>query len=136
MNTVNITGRLAAQPELKTTSNGKSVCSFRLAVSRPKVKDKTDWIPCTAWNQSAEFLGKYASKGSRIGVSGVLTSREYEDKEGNRRTMYEVLCDSVELLDSRSTTSSSDAPKTAERERVNLESLEGVELLEEESLPF
>lgn len=136
MNAVNITGRLAAKPDLKSTQNGKSVCNFRLAVTRPRVKDTTDWIPCTAWNQSAEFISKYAEKGSRVGVSGILTSREYEDKEGNRRTMYEVLCDSVELLDSRSTTSSSDAPKTADRERVSLESLEGVELLEEETLPF
>ena len=140
MNAVNITGRLAAQPELKTTSNGKSVCSFRLAVSRPKVKDKTDWIPCTAWNQSAEFLGKYASKGSRIGVSGVLTSREYEDKDGNKRTAYEVLTDSVEILESRSassaTTSSSVPPKTAETSSEGFAGMEGIEVLDEESLPF
>ena len=140
MNSVTITGRLAAQPEVKTTSTGKSVCSFRLAVNRPRVKDKTDWIPCTAWNQSAEYLSKYASKGNRIGVSGVLTSREYEDKDGNKRTAYEVLTDSVEILESRSassaTTSSSEAPKTAETSSESFADMEGIETLDEEELPF
>ena len=136
MNAVNITGRLAAKPDLKSTQNGKSVCNFRLAVTRPRVKDTTDWIPCTAWNQSAEFLSKYAEKGSRVGVSGIFTSREYEDKEGNRRTMYEVLCDSVELLDSRSTTSSSAPAKTAETSSGSFADMTGIEVLEEETLPF
>ena len=140
MNTVNITGRLAAQPELKTTSGGKSVCSFRLAVNRPRVKDKTDWIPCTAWNQSAEYLSKYAAKGNRIGVSGVLTSRDYEDKDGNKRTTYEVLTDSVEILESKSassaTTSSSEVSKTAEASSGGFAGMEGIEILDEEELPF
>lgn len=136
MNTVTITGRLSAAPELKSTQNGKSVCNFRLAVARPRVKDTTDWIPCTAWNQSAEFLSKYAEKGNRVGVTGILTSREYEDKDGNKRTMYEVLCDNVELLESRSTTSSYKEPKAPEKARGGLETLEGVEIMEEETLPF
>lgn len=139
MNSVNITGRLAANPEIKSTQSGKSVCSFRLAVNRPRVKDKTDWIPCTVWNQSAEYLGKYAHKGNRIGVSGVITSREYEDKDGNKRSVLEVLCEAVEILESRSAssaTSSSDASKTAESEPDGLMSMEGVELLDEEELPF
>ena len=136
MNAVNITGRLGSAPEVKTTTNGKSVCSFRLAVTRPRAKDTTDWIPCTAWNQSAEYLGKYAAKGNRIGVSGTLTSREYEDKEGNKRTAYEVLCDSVEILESRSTSSSSEVSKTAEASVDSFANMEGVEILEEEDLPF
>lgn len=136
MNAVNITGRLGSAPELKTTQNGKSVCSFRLAVTRPRVKDTTDWIPCTAWNQSAEYLGKYATKGNRIGVSGVLTSREYEDKDGNKRTIYEVLCDSVEILESRATTSSSEVFKTAESKAESFAGIEGIEIVDEEDLPF
>ena len=135
MNAVNITGRLGSAPEVQTTQNGKSVCSFRLAVTRPRTKDTTDWIPCTAWNQSAEYLSKYAGKGNRIGVSGTLTSREYEDKDGNKRTFYEVLCDSVEILESRSTTSSSETPKTAETGSDGFASMEGIEMTDEE-LPF
>ena len=140
MNQINITGRLSADPELKKTQSGKSVCSFRLAVSRPRVKDKTDWIPCVAWNHSAEYLCKYAKKGNRVGVSGVLTSRDYEDKDGNKRFVLEVVTDSVELLESRSgssaTTSSSAASKTAEGEIDGLAGMEGIEVLDDEELPF
>lgn len=136
MNAVNITGRLAAKPDLKSTQNGKSVCNFRLAVARPRVKDTTDWIPCTAWNQSAEFLSKYAEKGSRVGVSGILASRDYEDRDGNKRTSYEVLCESVELLDSRPTTSASAPAKAAEASSNSFADMTGIEVLEEETLPF
>lgn len=136
MNQINITGRLSAAPELKTTPNGKSVLSFTLAVTRQRVKDTTDWIPCVAWNQSAEYLSKYAGKGNRIGVSGTLTSRSYEDKEGNKRTAYEVLCDSVEILESRTTTSSSETPKTAESKAESFAGMGGIEIVDEEELPF
>lgn len=140
MNNINLVGRLAASPELKSTQSGKSVCSFRLAVNRPKVKDKTDWIPCVAWNQSAEYLSKYAKKGNRVGVSGILTSRDYEDKSGNKRFVLEVVTDSVEILESKpassTTTSSSAASKTAESEADGLMGMEGVEMLDDEELPF
>ena len=135
MNQINITGRLSAAPELKTTSNGKSVINCTLAVTRPRAKDQTDWIPCVAWNQSAEYLGKYASKGNRIGLSGTLTSRSYEDKEGNKRTILEVLCDSVEILESRSTTSASEVSKAAESKSDSFAGMEGIEVLDGE-LPF
>lgn len=139
MNTVNITGRLAAQPELKTTPNGKSVCNFRLAVGRPKVKDITDWIPCTAWNQSAEYICKYAQKGNRVGVSGMLTSREYEDKDGNRRTSYEVLCEALEILESKAapsaSISSNETAKPSEKATESFAGMTGIELVEED-LPF
>ena len=98
MNTVSITGRLAADPELKKTQNGTSVCSFRLAVRRPRVKDVTDWLDCVAWRQSAEYLKQYGSKGSMVAVSGQLTSRNYETKDGSKRTAIEVVCDNVELI--------------------------------------
>mgnify|MGYP003301464622 CR=1 FL=1 len=66
MNTVSLTGRLGAEPELKTTQSGISVLSFRLAVRRPRVKDTTDWIPCVAWRHTAEFIAKYARKGDGL----------------------------------------------------------------------
>lgn len=98
MNAVNLTGRLTADVELKTTQNGKSVCSYTLAVNRPKVKDTTDFIVCVTWNQGAEYLGKYAHKGDKVGITGVLTSRPWEDKNGNKRISYEVVTDTVEIL--------------------------------------
>lgn len=98
MNAVNLTGRLTADVELKTTQNGKSVCSYTLAVNRPKVKDTTDFISCVTWNQGAEYLSKYGRKGDKVGVTGVLTSRKWQDQNGNNRVSVEVVTDTVEIL--------------------------------------
>ena len=102
MNNITITGRLTAAPDLRTTTGGIPVCTFTLAVKRPRVKDTTDFINCVVWRASAEYIGKYGKKGSIVGVSGSLTSRKYEDKEGIKRTAFEVVADSVELCESRS----------------------------------
>lgn len=101
MNKVILIGRTTSEIEIKSTQGGKSVCSFSLAVDRPMSKGTTDFIPCTAWNKTAELLGQYVRKGARIAVEGKLTSRQYEDKQGNKRTAYEVLVDSIEFLESR-----------------------------------
>lgn len=101
MNTINLTGNICNDLELKQTNNGKSVMQFNLAVKRPHTKDTTDFIPLVVWEQPAEYLSRYAHKGSKIGVSGKLTSRQYEDKNGNKRTAFEVVCDFVEICDSR-----------------------------------
>ena len=98
MNSCNFTGRLTAVPELKTTQNGISVCSFSLAVQRPRVKETTDFINFVAWRQSAEYLCKYGNKGNLVEVSGTLTSRAYEDSTGNKRTAFEVVAESLKLL--------------------------------------
>ncbi len=102
MNNINITGNLTKDIEVRSTQSGISVCSFTVAVKRPHTKDTTDFLPCTAFRQTADFLGKYASKGRKVGITGILTARNYEDKNGNKRTAYEILVDSAELLDSRS----------------------------------
>lgn len=84
-------GRLTADAELKTTSNGIEVTSFQLAVNRQMSKEKTaDFIPCTAWRQPAAFVNKYFHKGDMIAVEGSLQSRNYEDKDGKKRTAYDV----------------------------------------------
>ena len=101
MNSINLVGRLTADPELKQTNSGKSVCSFTLAVSRPRVKDTTDFINCNVWNQSAEYLTSYGHKGNLVAVTGVLTSRKYDDKDGNHRTAFEVVCDIVSICESK-----------------------------------
>ena len=98
MNTINITGRLTANPELKTTQSGISVCVYNLAVKRPKVKDTTDFLPVVSWRQGAEYLAKYGHKGDMVAVSGSLTARSWEDKEGNKRISYEIVTDTVELV--------------------------------------
>lgn len=95
MNVVAISGRLTRDPELRTTQQGTSVTSFSVAVDRPGVKDKADFIDCVAWRSTAEFVEKYFRKGDPIEVNGVLTSRSWEDKEGNKRKALEVVCDRV-----------------------------------------
>ena len=101
MNTINLTGNICNDLEVKQTQTGKAVLSFNLAVKRPFTKDTTDFFPMVAWGQSAEYLGNYGHKGSKVAVSGKLTTRKYQDKDGNNRTAYEIVCDTVELLDSK-----------------------------------
>ena len=105
MNSINLVGRLTADPEVKQTTSGKSVCTFTLAVNRPRVKDVTDFIHLSAWNQSAEYLASYGHKGSLVAATGVLTTRKYDDKFGNHRTAFEIVCDHVSICESRDKTS-------------------------------
>lgn len=97
MNTICITGRLTADIEVKQTQTGKAVTSFSVAVKRPHTKDTTDFLNVSAWNQSAEYLGKYAHKGDLIEVIGCLTSRQYE-ADGKKRTVFEILSEAVSIL--------------------------------------
>lgn len=97
MNSVNLTGRLTADIDLKTSLNGASVCNFAIAVKRPNVKDVTDFINCVAWRNTADFIAKYFSKGDKIEVNGVLTARQYQDKNGNKHIATEVLVENVDF---------------------------------------
>lgn len=95
LNIIALQGRLAADPEMRQTTTGKSVCTFRIACDRGR-KDangnsQTDWIPCTAWEKTAEFICKYFGKGALIAVDGRLQSRQYQDKNGQNRTAIEVV---------------------------------------------
>lgn len=104
-NTVIIGGRLTQDPELKTTPSGISVCSFTVAVNRRPGKDgesKADFINCTAWRQMAEFISKYFHRASSICVVGSLQQRSWEDKEGQKRTVYEIMVDNAHFVDSKS----------------------------------
>lgn len=101
MNSVTMIGRLTNEPELRRTQTGTACCSFTLAVKRPKVKDTTDFHNFVVWQQGAEYLCQYGHKGDLVGVTGYLTTREWTDKEGNKRKTTEVTCDSVELLSSK-----------------------------------
>ena len=96
INVVVLMGRLVADPELKQTQNGTSVCSFRIAVDRNVANKQTgerqaDFINITAWRQTAEFVCKYFRKGSMIAIEGSLQTRGYTDKDGNNRTAYDVV---------------------------------------------
>lgn len=101
MNNITLIGRLTSDPELRQTQSGVSVCSFNLAVDRRYDREKTDFIPCQAWRNTAEFVSKYFSKGSKIALQGSLQTRGYEDKQGNKRTAYEVVIDHAEFVGSK-----------------------------------
>lgn len=101
MNSTNFIGRLTADPELRRTQSGTACCSFSLAVKRPRAKDITDFPNFVVWQHGAEYLCQYGHKGDLVGVSGYLTSRNWEDKSGNKRIVFEVTCDSVELISSK-----------------------------------
>jgi len=104
LNHIVVMGRLVKDPELKTTQSCVSVCSFTLAVDRDyKNGDEkvADFIDCVAWRGTAEFLSKYFSKGRVAVVSGSLQSRKWEDKEGNKRTSWEILVQNLYFGDSK-----------------------------------
>jgi single-strand DNA-binding protein len=98
-------GRLVANPELKTTSSGHSVTSFRVAVDRSYVKNgeerKADFIDIVCWRQTAEFVCKHFVKGSLIALEGQLQTRNYKDKDGNDRYVVEVMADNVSFTGER-----------------------------------
>lgn len=112
LNIVAIMGRLVYDPELKTTQQGTSVCSFRIACDRsytPKGQERqADFIDVVAWRQTAEFVSKHFQKGSMIAIEGSLQTRQYQDKQGNNRTAVEVLANHISFA----------GPKAAEKPAV------------------
>ena len=110
MNNCSFTGRLTAKPELKTTHNGKSVCSFTLAVERKfkgtDGKPITDFIDFVAWEHNANFICKWFDKGIRIAITGELQTRMYE-KDGKKIKVSEILVNSVEFADGKAVANAS-----------------------------
>lgn len=111
LNVVALMGRLVADPELKTTQSGNSVCTFRVAVDRSyTAKDeerKADFFTITAWRKTADFICKYFQKGSLIAIEGSLQTRQYQDKSGNNRTATEVLASRVSFAGSKASNGAS-----------------------------
>ena len=97
-------GRLVKDPELRRTSQGTPVTSFTLACNRTvKANDgqDADFIPCVIWNKGAENVERYCFKGSLVGVEGRLRSRSYDNSHGQKVFVLELLCDSVQFLDTK-----------------------------------
>ena len=99
INRVILTGRLARDPELRKTQSGLSVCSFQLAVDRPKLngQNETDWISCQAWRQAADYICNYAKKGALLAVDGRIQTRSYDNATGQKVYVTEVVCERVEI---------------------------------------
>lgn len=107
INRVILTGRLARDPELRKTQSGLSVCSFQLAVDRPKQKGQddavTDWISCQVWRQAADYICNYAKKGALLAVDGRLQTRSYDNASGQKVHVTEIVCERVEIQRQAST---------------------------------
>ena len=105
MNVVCLLGRLTANPELRHTASDAPVTNFTIAVDRayqPKGTERqADFINIVAWRQTAEFITRYFRKGQRIALQGQLQSRPFTDKEGNKRTAYEVVVDNAFFAESK-----------------------------------
>lgn len=95
MNICSLIGRLTSDPELKHTQSGTAVTSFTIAVDRkcqkPGEQRKADFINVVAWRQTAEFICKYFTKGQMIAIEGELQTRQYENKDGEKRTATEII---------------------------------------------
>lgn len=116
LNHIVIMGRLTRDPELRRTGTGKAVANFSVAVDRDFAgkesgEKETDFIDCVAWQQAAEFVSKYFTKGRMIVVSGRLQIRPWKDKDGNPRRTAEIVADNVYFGDSKNSTATT-APGT------------------------
>ena len=113
LNKIMLIGNLGRDPELQVTSDGTPVTKFSLAVNRNtktstgERKEETEWFNIVAWRQLAEICERYLHKGSKIYIEGRLTQRKYTDREGVQRTSVEVIANEMEMLDSKSASSSS-----------------------------
>ncbi len=105
LNVAAIMGRLTADPELRHTPNDVAVTTFTLAVDRSYAKAgterQTDFIDVVAWRNTAEFVCKYFSKGRMMAVTGSIQTRNYEDKQGNKRKAFEIVANDVSFADSK-----------------------------------
>lgn len=111
LNKVILGGRLTADVELKQTPSGVSVCTFSLAINRKTGKDqeqKTDFIECQAWRQTADFISRYFRKGSSICIVGSIQKRSWKDQQGNTRYATEVIADEAMFVDSKSDSAPAD----------------------------
>lgn len=135
MNRAILIGNLTRNPDMHTTNSGISVCRFTVAVQRryqnADGEREADFIPVVCWRQLAEICGKHLAKGRKVGVSGYIQTRNYEAKDGSKRTMTEVVADEVEFLtpkESGSDVGSQQQPGTFEGDYG--------ELIDDSELPF
>ena len=102
-----ITGNLTRDPELRSTTNGASVCSFSVAVNRVyrdtsgEQKEDVSFIDCSAWGKLGEMISQYAKKGTGVLVSGRLSQRSWEDKDGNKRSRVEIVAEDFNFTGNR-----------------------------------
>lgn len=143
MNKIFIIGRLTAEPENRTTPNGISVTTLRVAVNRRMNRDQTDFFNVVTWRGLADNCARYLIKGQQVAVEGELQIRSYEAKDGTTRTVVEIQADNVEFLakpgESRGSAPAAPKPKPqpvpSDEGDIFASEMSGV-LVEDEDLPF
>lgn len=117
LNIIAVIGRLVADPEMRRTTTGKNVASFRVAVDRGRKdangQNQADFFDVVAWEKTAEFVCKYFRKGSLIAIDGRLQSRNYQDKAGNNRTAIEILAGNVHFAGAKNQNAPAREPDVA-----------------------
>lgn len=146
MNKVVLVGRLARDPELRTTQSGTPVVSFTVACDRRFVRQgeerQADFIGCVAWNKTAEFVSRYFTKGMRIALEGRIQTRSYDDQSGNKRYITEVIAEDVEFAQSKNESGAGfaapayAAPQVPAAPQAPSADIDGFMPVEEEDLPF
>lgn len=130
MNKVFLIGNLTRDPELTETPSGVPVCRFAIAVSRDYADSQgnreTDFFNITTWRGKAETCGKYLKKGNKVAVCGSLQNRSYEDKDGIKRTVTDVIASDVEFLTPKQ--SEEESIVSVKRERPQLEEIDDNQL--------
>ena len=131
MNKVILIGNLTRDPELTETPNGAPVCRFAIAVSRDYANAEgtreTDFFNITVWNKRGETCAKYLKKGNKVAVIGSIQTRSYEDKDGIKRNVTDIVANEVEFLTPKNAQSEEDAPVVATR-RPQLEAIDDNQL--------
>lgn len=109
INRVILSGRLGKDPDLRYTPSGKAVATFSLAVTDNFNREVTHWLNCVIWGKSAENCSSYLNKGSHAAIEGRIQTRSYENKEGRKVSVTEIVADRVEFLDSKGKEKSDEA---------------------------
>lgn len=140
MNKVFLVGNLTRDPELSETSSGVAVCKFSIAVNRPFASAdgnrETDFFNITVWRGKGENCAKYLKKGKKVGIVGSLQNRSYEDKDGVKRYVTDIIAEEVEFL---SSSGDQDASNNSENETVVASTRRErpqLEAIDDNQLPF
>lgn len=132
MNKVILVGNLTRDPELSETNNGTTVCNFSIAVNRDYTnadgERDTDFFNITVWRGRAETCGQYLKKGSKVGIVGSLQNRNYEDKDGIKRYVTDIIANEVEFLSSKPQQQEEQQVQSNNKERPRLEEVDDGEL--------
>lgn len=136
MNNVILIGRLTAKPEVRYTSTEVAKTSFTLAVPRTFNREETDFINCVAWRNSAEILGKYCDKGSRVAVEGRIQTRTYDAQDGTKRYVTEVVVDNVEFLDTKKEATAETEVQVSEEKVDVFQEFANEVAISDDDLPF